>query len=279
MDFIICLIYARRGGVDLCGDDVAFGQLDLLPPARFAFIKECSTGFYFFEKVQDLPTRGATAVQHFTINGSLFLAFWNYHGDIHKHKTSSMIYKMNEPTGKFTLYQTLKTRDFLAVANHKDGTYQLDSVIFQWNGRQFSVFQKIPTKGAAHFKFFTLNGEKYLAVANFREGSTYSVKSVIFKWNEVFRHFVTLQSLQTYGAYDVRSFNINGHTFLAFACYHSERSHNTEYSFIYKWDSTKFVLFQCIPTRGALAWHPFIISGHTYLGVANHYDSSQKYNT
>lgn len=30
VDFIICLIYARRGGVDLCGDDVAFGQLDLV---------------------------------------------------------------------------------------------------------------------------------------------------------------------------------------------------------------------------------------------------------
>ena len=25
--------------------------------------------------------------------------------------------------------------------------------------------------------------------------------------------------------------------------------------------------------------HPFAISGHTYLGMANHYDSSVKYNT
>ncbi|XP_022808763.1 veficolin-1-like [Stylophora pistillata] len=105
---------------------------------------ECSTGFHFFEKVQDLPTRGAAAVQHFTINGSLFLAFGNYYGDIHYYKTSSMIYKMDETTGKFTFYQTLQTRGalgveyfsiadkrFLAVANNHDGTYQLDSVIFQ----------------------------------------------------------------------------------------------------------------------------------------------------
>ena len=49
-------------------------------------MKECSTGFYFFEKVQDLPTRGAAAVQHFTINGSLFLTFGNYQGDIQKHR-------------------------------------------------------------------------------------------------------------------------------------------------------------------------------------------------
>ena len=70
-------------------------------------MKECSTGFYFFEKVQDLPTRGAAAVQHFTINGSLFLTFGNNQGDIQKHKTGSVVYKMDEPTEKFTLYQTL----------------------------------------------------------------------------------------------------------------------------------------------------------------------------
>ena len=302
-------------------------------------MKECSTGFYFFEKVQDLPTRGAAAVQHFTINGSLFLTFGNYRGDIHKYKTSSVVYKMDEPTEKFTLYQTLQTRGahgveyfsiadkhFLAVASYWDGTYQLDSVVFQWNGRRFVVFQKLPTKGAAHFKFFTLSREKYLTVANHHDGSTHSTKSVIYKWNgvkfnkfqeiategakgcttfeinnvtylafanyhnyqqkysvqsTVFKwsggHFVKLQSLQTYGAYDVKSVSINGHTFLAFACHYSGSSYNTD-SFVYKWDGTKFVLFQSIPTRGALAWHPFVISGHTYLGVANFQSGSQKKN-
>ena len=60
-------------------------------------------GFHFFKKVQDLPTRGAFAVEHFTINGTLFLAFANYHGDINKHKTSSMIYKMDGTTTRFAL--------------------------------------------------------------------------------------------------------------------------------------------------------------------------------
>lgn len=210
------------------------------------------------------------------------------------------------------------------MANYWDGTYQLDSVVFQWNGQRFMVFQKLPTKGAAHFKFFTSNREKYLTVANRRDESTYSTESVIYKWNgfkfnkfqeiategamgctafginnvtfiafanyynsqqkysvqsTVFKwsggHFVKLQSLQTYGAYDVKSVNINGHTFLAFACYYSGSSYNTD-SFVYKWDGTKFVLFQSIPTRGALAWHPFVISGHTYLGVANFQSGSQK---
>ena len=299
------------------------------------------TGFHFFEKVQALPTRGAEDVEHFTINGSLFLAFANYHGDINQHKTSSVIYKMYEQTGQFNLYQTLQTRGafgleyfsiankhFLAVANMYDGgTYLLDSEVYQWNGQRFVVVQKIPTKGAHRFRFFTINAENYLSVANGYDGSTQSIKSVIYKWSNgkfkrfqeiptegavgcstfvinndtfiafanhrnskqqlavqstVFKwsggHFVKLQSLQTYGAYEAHSVNINGHTFLAFANYYSGSKYNID-SFIYRWDGIKFVLFQSIPTRGASAWHPFVISGQTFLGVANYYGDSQNYNT
>ena len=279
-------------------------------------------------------------MEHFTIDGSLFLAFANYHGDIKNHKTSSMIYKMDESTGRFALYHTLQTRGaygleyfsladkhFLAVANHYDGTHLLDSVIYQWNGKLFVVFQKLAPKGASHFTFFAINGEKYLAVANYRDGRGYSTRSVIYKWNSgkfnkfqeiptegamgyaafvinnhtfiafasyyssqkkysvqstVFKwsggHFVKLQSLQTHGARDVKSFNINGHKFLAFASYYSGSRYNTD-SFIYRWDGNKFVLFQSIPTRGALAWYPFVTSGQTYLGVANYHGDIQKHNT
>ena len=247
---------------------------------------------------------------------------------------------MDEQTEKFALYQTLQTRGafgleyfsigdkhFLAVANFYDGTYQLDSAVYQWNGKRFVAFQRIPTKGAGQFTFFKINGEHYLAVANYYDGSTRSIKSVIYKWSSgkfnkfqeiategalrcttfvinsdtfiafanrynskqkysvhstVFKwsggHFVKLQSLQTYGARDVSSVNINGHTFLAFANYYSGSKYNTD-SFIYKWDGNKFVLFQAIPTRGAFAWHSFVISGETYLGLANYYGDSQKYNT
>ena len=251
-----------------------------------------------------------------------------------------MIYKMNEQTGKFTLYHTLATRGavdleyfsidnkhFLAVANHYDGTHQLNSTVYQWNGQRFVVFQNIPTKGAHHFMFFTIDAEKYLAVANYYDGSTRSIKPVIYKWTSgkfnkfqeiptegalgctafvinndtfiafanhynsqqkysvqstVFKwsggHFVKLQSLQTYGAHGVESFNINGHTFLAFANQYSGSRYNTD-SFIYKWDGKKFVLFQSIPTHGAVDWHPFVINGQTYLGVSNLRGDGPKHNT
>ena len=162
---------------------------------------------------------------------------FHHHGDIYKYKTSSVVYKMDEPTEKFTLYQTLQTRGaygvehfsiadkhFLAVAQFWDGTHQLDPVVFQWNGQRFVVFQKLPTKGAAHFKFFKLNSEKYLTVANYHDGSTYSTKSVIYKWNGV-----------------------------------------------------KFNKFQEIATEGAMGWTAFEINNVTYIAFANHYNSQQKY--
>ena len=305
----------------------------------FFLLEDFSIGFHFFEKVQDLPTRAAVGVEHFIIDGSLFLVFANYHGDNKKYKTDSMIYKMDNSTGR-SLHQTLQTRGahgleyfsiadkhFLAVANHYDRwTYRVDSTVYQWNGKLFVDFQKLSTNGAIHFTFFKVNGEHYLLVANFRDGSTYSTKSVIYKWSSgtfnrfqdistegargctafeihgdtfiafanhyssqnkhsvestVFKwsggRFVKIQSLQTYGAYDVRSFNINGHKFLAFANNYSGSKHNTD-SFIYKWNGNKFVLFQSIPTRGATGWYPFVINGQTYLGVTNYYGDSQKNN-
>jgi len=251
-----------------------------------------------------------------------------------------MIYKMNEQTGNLNLYHTLQTRGavaleyfsiaskhFLAVANYYDGSHQIDSAVYQWNGQRFVVVQKIPTKGGHHLRFFKINRENYLAIANHYNGSTHSIKSVIYKWSNgtfnkfqeiptegalecttfvinndtfiafanhfnskqqyavqstVFKwsggHFVKLQSLQTYGAWRVTSVNINGHTFLAFANHYSGSKYNTD-SFIYKWNGNKFALFQSIPTRGASAWHSFVISGQTFLGVANSYDDSHNQNT
>ena len=172
---------------------------------------------------------------------------------------------------------TLNRDKYLTVANYHDGsTRSIKSVIYKWNGVKFNKFQEIATEGAMGCTAFEINNVTYIAFANYYNSQQkYSVQSTVFKWSG--GHFVKLQSLQTYGAYDVKSVNINGHTFLAFACYYSGSSYNTD-SFVYKWDGTKFVLFQSIPTRGALAWHPFVISGHTYLGVANFQSGSQKKN-
>ena len=288
---------------------------------------------------QNLSTFGAVAVKQFSIDGSLFLAFPSYH--VKSYQTESYIYKLNESTAKFSLYQAMETsggydfehfsidgKHYLAVANHCNGTtYRVDSVIYQWNGTQFVVYQNIKTNGATSFHFFNILKEMFLAVTNYFDGITYSINSVIYKWKgnqfETFQElgtdgaqgstafvinndsfiafanlgkpkqshsvectifkwsgssFVKLQSLQTFGARDVKSFNVNGHTFLAFAIFVSGGEHNID-SFIYKWDGSLFVLLQSIPTRGAVAWHPFVMCGQTFLGVANNKDDSHGHST
>ena len=201
---------------------------------------------------------------------------------------------------------TIADRHYLAVANSYNGASgRLNSVIYQWNGTQFVVFQTIPTNNGKQFIFFKISLELFLAVTNARNNS------VIYKWtnnqfekfqgieneevaastafvmnNETFiafanRHgrqprssspstvfkwsggsFVKVQSLETHGAHDVKSFSINCHTFLAFAVWFYEKS------FIYKWNGSHFVLFQSIPISGAWAWHPFVMCRQTFLGLA-----------
>ena len=299
------------------------------------FLQDCSQKFHHFEKKQDLPTKGGCDVEHFTIDGTLFLAFGNHKSDTEGFNTDSFIYKQNDSTGFFFLYQTLgthggidmeyfKTGDqhYLAVANHYDGTsYRQNSVIYQWSlsQEQFVVFQSIETFGAHSFDFFEITNEQFLAISNYYDGSSYSINSSIYKWNSnkfekiqdiategavntetfvisnetfiafanhgqfhlspqnqdsvqsaVFKwsgqQFVKLQSFQTYGARDVKSFSDNGSTFLAFANYRHGVQRNIN-SPIYKWNGSHFVLFQSIPTRGAAALHPFMMCSQTFLGV------------
>ena len=298
----------------------------------FLFTSDCSSGLSLFKKYQDLPTRGARAVEQFRIDGSLFLAFANYRGDKNRYKTSSSIYKLNDSTGKFSHYQSINTtggrhieyfkiagKHYLAVANRHNGvTRRLNSVIYQWDGKQFVVFQNFPTNGATNFNFFQILPEMFLAVTSYNDnlntpitnsiiykwevnqfkkfqeieteraiGSTafvinneafiafadhfksregYSVQSPVYKWS--FNSFVKVQTLQTYGAHDVKSFTHYGETFVAFTNGDNGKSNDID-SFIYKWNGSRFVHFQSILTHGAVAMHPFEICHETYLGVAN----------
>ena len=237
---------------------------------------------------QTLQTSGAYDIEYFTISNEHFLAVANHYADGTRLKYS-IIYKWNGklfvvvqriPTkgaSHFTFF-TINDNKYIAVTNYNDdSTNSIKSVIYKWSGSRFNKFQEIATEGARGCEVFIINNNTFIAFANYYNSQKkYSVQSTVFKWSG--GHFVKLQSLQTYGAWDVKSFQINGHTFLAFANYYSGSKYNTV-SFIFKWNGNKFDLFQSIPTRGARALYPFVISGQTFLGVANYYGDSQKYNT
>ena len=325
------LVYLRP--YSLYGDALHLSYADLFFQYLF-YYQDCSSSF--FKKYQDFPTKRVDDVEQFTIDGNLFLAFASYGDKQIGYNLDSVIYKMNDVSETFSLYQTIDTigcygmkyftiadEHFLAVANHYDGhKYQLNSLIYRWNGYQFVYSQNIITSGATDFNFFKVFTDFFLVVTNCYNGAAFRINSVIYKWrsnhfekfqeiategamgsaafvinNEhflvfanllntespVFKwsggSFVKLQSLKTNGAHDVKSFSIDGGTFLAFANHYEHgKKYNTD-SFVYKWINAMFVLFQSIPTRGAAAWHPFVICGQTYLSVANHNENVKGYKT
>ena len=241
-------------------------------------MQDCSQKFHHFEKKQDLPTKGGSDVEHFTIDGTRFLAFANYKSDTEGFNTDSFIYKQNDSTGMFFLYQTLGThggidmeyfkigdQHYLAVANHYDGTsYRQYSVIYQWSPsqEQFVVFQSIKTLGAHSFDFFKITNEQFLAISNFRHRVSFSINSFIYKWKG--GKFEKIQDLATEGAVSSETFAIRNETFIAFA---NERQ--SAQSAVFKWSGQQFVKLQSFQTYEALDVKSFDHNGSTFLAFAN----------
>ena len=217
-------------------------------------------------------------MEHFTINGSLFLAFSEF---VYYLKSNSTIYKMDESTGRFKLYQTLQNngsfdieyftigkKHFLAV-DSLDSLYRgtndsLNCLIYQWNGKQFVVIQKIPrnTKTLSRFTFFTLNGEKYLAVSH--AGIPWEVKephAIVYKWTG--SQFSKFQEVATEDAVGCDAFEINYETFIAFA-----NANDSQQSAVFKWSGERFVKVQSLQTYGAHDVKSFQINGHTFLAFS-----------
>ena len=215
-------------------------------------------------------------------------------------------------------YFTIANKHYLAVANMKnETTYRVNSVVYQWNGLKFVVFQNLSTNGASKFSFFKIGKEYFLAVTmtNWYDDVRNNVKSVIYKWkNDKFDKF---QEIPTVGGYGSAAFLINNETFIAFGNLMSSTSTVYKwsgYNFvqslsiptyevrdvisfkmnghtflafanradgqkpnIYKWNGRQFITVRPITTHGAITWHPFDMCGRTFLGVANHLANSVIY--
>jgi len=83
-------------------------------------------------------------------------------------------------------YFTISGVPFLAVANHATtlgNSFQTDSHIHQWNGTAFDIENpySLATIGAIDMEYFTIGTEQFLAVANHRDGTNYSLLSTIYK--------------------------------------------------------------------------------------------------
>ena len=230
-------------------------------------------------------------MEYFKIGDQHYLAVAN-HRDGPSYRQNSVIYQWSLSQEQFVVFQSIETfgahsfdffeiknEQFLAISNYYDGSsHSINSYIYKWNSNKFEKIQDIATDGALTAETFVISNETFIAFANHHtEQKRVLVQSAVFKWSG--QQFVKLQSFQTYGALDVKSFSDNGSTFLAFANLRSGSGQHNINSPIYKWNGSHFVLFQSIPTRGAAGLHPFMMCSQRFLGVASLYDDDNGYNT
>ena len=149
---------------------------------------------------------------------------------------------------------------FLAIVNLDNvGQETVDLVIYKWRNNSFDKFSEIPPTlrkfgGAASF---AIKNKTFISFRGYSAGGE-EVSGTGFS---------RLQTIQTYEARGVKSFQMNGQIFLAIANWIGDgRKPN-----IFKWNRTQFVSFQSLFTIGAIAWHPFVMYGQTFLGLADTY--------
>lgn len=177
-----------------------------------------------FELFQSFPTHAAFTWNFFQLDNQYYLAVANGSG------TTSDIYKWNGEN--FSLFQNLpsdKARDilhfqidkkhYLAIANLEN-----DSVIYQWDNKQFVPFQIIKGAGGRRFVFFTKNNQTYLVKMNYMINRKLVFQSEIYAWDG--KNFVLSKTFPTSGATDADYFTLHGKHYLAVA-----NGHKSETSF------------------------------------------------
>uniref|UniRef100_A0AAY5F0G5 Thrombospondin-type laminin G domain and EAR repeats a n=1 Tax=Electrophorus electricus TaxID=8005 RepID=A0AAY5F0G5_ELEEL len=187
-----------------------------------------------FEVNQTLPTSGAYDWEFFTVGTYHFLAVANAFDGSSTYIDSS-IYVWFE--GAFQDFQTIRTcgatdwemfqignRVFLAVANghmlynHGQSLYAINSTIYEldMSTKMFLKFQDIITYSAVDWEFFTLGDEHFLVVANSYDGSSYSLNSVIYRW-QGYEGFVPAHWLPTIGCSDWEFFTCAEGSYLMYS--------------------------------------------------------------
>ncbi|XP_035533233.1 thrombospondin-type laminin G domain and EAR repeat-containing protein-like [Morone saxatilis] len=187
-----------------------------------------------FEVNQTLSTSGAYDWEFFSIGPYHFLVVANTF-DGQTTTISSTVYVWLN--GCFQTFQSIPTvgatdweafqidgRFFLAVANSQKfsdrgpSLYSINSTVYELNTltQTFIHFQDILTHSAVDWEFFTIGEEKFLVVANSHDGSSYSLNSVVFRWQGS-EGFVQVHSLLTSGCRDWEHFSTDEGSFLIYS--------------------------------------------------------------
>ena len=227
----------------------------------------------------------------FTINGNQFLAFANFKNDTDVFNTKPFIYKMDNLTEEFSLYQTINTTGgtdmeyftiadthYLAVVNFESGsTRQVKLVIYQWNGQFFVVFQNITLygNGETDLKFMKIGTQQMISVVNvYYRYNEYWIGLEVYMWinNSFVLYEVAGGKLRAYALYGAcTEFVVKNETFLVIAA--------GNYLYVLKWIMGAFRLLPRVrpiqKTYGARDVKSFKVNGQIFIAIANYEDGTK----
>ena len=139
-----------------------------------------------FDVFQEFDTVGAAEWEHMRINGQDYLAVAN-HGDSNSPEQASEIFRYNNATHRFDLFQQIDTvsaiewehfhignTDFLALCGVNSAVYRYSD-----NEQIFELVQQVDTNGCAGWDHFTIGGADFLALSEYPWGDSEGTASVM----------------------------------------------------------------------------------------------------
>ncbi|XP_039673281.1 thrombospondin-type laminin G domain and EAR repeat-containing protein-like [Perca fluviatilis] len=174
-----------------------------------------------FEVNQTVATSGAYDWEFFSVGPYHFLAVANTF-DGQTTTISSTVYVWLD--GRFQLFQSIPVVPYTQQRPHhlkvsrRASLHSINSTVYELNTltQTFIRFQDILTHSALDWEFFTVGEEKFLVVANSHDGSSFSLNSVVYRW-QGYEGFVAVHSLPTFGCRDWEHFSTDQGSFLVYS--------------------------------------------------------------
>ena len=241
------------------------------------------------ELYQSFPTSGARAISFFSAGSDEFLAVPQLAEDKPNGETGmntgnsniDLIIWCRSETGLFEEWQRLPVpggedveffafndRNFLATASIRTGSgpynYSAFSIIFELISGKFVPFQTFPTFGAKQWRYFTIDGRHFLALAQGLKVpdlfSEHPSESMVFEWNGM--AFEPFQAIPSAWGYNFLHFELFNTHYLAYADFR-------EPSILLRWDGHRFSHFQTFSAKGGRAFCFWEHGTEAYLALAD----------
>jgi len=242
------------------GTAISFGE-------SYTFHESCSDEF----DVSTVNEKRFVVAYQDTGNGNIGMAKV---GTVFDTKVSfGLAYTINDAAT--TSISTSSVGGYTFVVAYEDGVDSMGKAVCgaltDNDESEFVEFQGIPTMGALDWEAFVINGEHYVAIANYYDGTSNELSSSIYKWNG--NSFTVFQTFSTNGVSAWKFFDINNEYYLMQGNGKNDTTQNID-SYIYKWDGNSFIKIQSISTSRAKDVEFFELEENYYIVISNKHDDS-----